>query len=95
MLPDAYNYTLTFNADGTAGIRSDCNSCSGSFTADEDSLRFGNLACTLAFCGDASLDARFQSALGSASNYDIDTSLFLDYEGGTMRFLAPVATPLQ
>ena len=92
---DPLKYTVTFNTDGTADIRADCNSCSGGFTADEDSLRFGVLACTLAACPSGSLDSQFQAALGTASDYNIDTSLYLDYEGGTMRFLAPVATPVQ
>jgi len=92
---DPLKYTVTFNTDGTANIRSDCNSCSGRFSADDDSLSFGVLACTLAACASGSLDTTFQAALGTASDYNIETSLYLDYEGGTMRFLAPVATPVQ
>ena len=56
---------------------------------------FGLLACTRAACPADSLDTQFEAALGSVSSYRIDTSLFLNYEGGVMRFLAPVATPLQ
>lgn len=92
---DPTKYTVEFRTDHTATIRSDCNSCSGGFTADDKDLSFGLLACTLAACPSGSLDTQFQTALGSVSSYTINTSLFLDYEGGTMRLLAPVATPVQ
>lgn len=92
---DPLKYTVTFNTDHTANIRSDCNSCSGRFDADDKDLSFGPLACTLAACAAGSFDTQFQAALGTVSSYTIDTSLFLDYAGGTMRLLAPVATPVQ
>jgi heat shock protein HslJ len=92
---DPTKYTVELRTDHTTTIRSDCNTCSGSFSADDKDLSFGLLACTLAACPSGSLDTQFQTALGSVSSYTIDTSLFLDYEGGVMRLLAPVATPLQ
>lgn len=91
---DPTKYTVDLRTDYTTTIRADCNTCSGSFTADDKDLSFGLLACTLAACPSGSLDTQFQVALGSVSSYTIDTSLFLDYEGGVMRFLAPVATPV-
>jgi len=92
---DPTKYTVELRTDHTTTIRSDCNSCSGSFSADDKDLSFGLLACTLAACPSGSLGTQFQTALGSVSSYTIDTSLFLDYEGGVMRLLAPVATPVQ
>jgi heat shock protein HslJ len=88
---NALKYTVEFRTDNTDTIRADCNTCGGSFTADEDTLSFGPQACTLAACGAGSFDAQFQAALGSVSKYNIDVSLFLEYAGGTMR-LAPTPT---
>ena len=82
---DPAKYTIEFRTDNTDTIRADCNTCNGSFTADEDTLSFGPQACTLAACGAGSFDAQFQAALGTVSEYNIDVSLFLDYAGGTMR----------
>jgi heat shock protein HslJ len=59
-------YTLRLDANGRASVRSDCNSCSGTYTLDGVTLRFGPLACTRAFCGNDSLDTPFTTALGNA-----------------------------
>lgn len=88
---DPSKYTVNLGTDFQTSIRSDCNSCSGSFTADDENLRFGILACTAAACAPGSFDSQFQMALSTVSSYDVDTSLFLDYEGGVMR-LTPVPT---
>jgi heat shock protein HslJ len=42
--------TLRLEADGTAAVREDCNSCAGRYTLAGGRLTVSNLACTLAFC---------------------------------------------
>jgi heat shock protein HslJ len=88
---DPAKYTLELKTDGTASIQADCNRCSGSFSADEDSLTFGPMACTLAACAAGSLGTQYQMALGSASDYELTPQLLLSYDGGVMRFI-PVPT---
>jgi heat shock protein HslJ len=84
---DPAKYTLELRTDGTASIKSDCNSCNGSFTADEDTLTFGLLACTLAMCAADSFDNQYQMALSTASDYELTPALLLSYDGGVMRFI--------
>jgi heat shock protein HslJ len=81
------NYTLELRTDGTAAIRADCNNCSGSFNADEDTLTFGLMACTLAACPEGSFESQYRMALGTASGYELTPQLLLDYDGGVMRFI--------
>ena len=47
---DPGRFTVEFNADGTVGVRADCNGCGGSYTLDGDRLTVGPLACTLIAC---------------------------------------------
>jgi len=68
-IDDPLQYIVTFKTDGTANIQSDCNHCSEGFTANEDSLSFGNFACTLSACAPGSFVTRFQVALSSVSTY--------------------------
>jgi heat shock protein HslJ len=91
---DPAKYTLTLNMDGTASVRADCNMCNGNFNADDNSLSFGLMACTLAACPPGSFDARYLAALGTASDYELTPALLLDYAGGTMRFI-PAPTLFQ
>ena len=89
---DPSGYTLELKADGNADIRSDCNSCGGSYTVDGSDLSFGPLACTFAECGPASFATQFQAALTTTTSYEIEGGLlFLNYEGGEMR-LTPQPT---
>lgn len=86
-VPGGQSYIVTFAGDGSASVRSDCNLCNGPFSADENSLSFGLMTCTLAECEPNSLDTQFQAALATVSSFEIaDGELFLDYEGGVMRF---------
>ena len=84
---DPAKYTIEFKTDNTAAIRADCNTCSGPFSADDESLSFGLMACTIAACPPGSFDTQFQAALGTVSTYEIGLTLLLDYEGGVMRLL--------
>ena len=86
---DPARYTITFSADGTAGITADCNLGNAEYTTGEDgsmSITLG--VSTLAFCED-SQDTTFRSGLEAAAMYRIeDGALLIDLAGeaGTMRF---------
>jgi len=84
---DPAKYTVEFRTDNTASIRSDCNSCSGTFSADDENLSFGPLACTIAQCAPGSFDSQFQAALSSVSSYEMAPNLLIDYNGGVMRLI--------
>jgi heat shock protein HslJ len=65
-------YTVRFADDGSLAVRSDCNSCQGSYALMGSSLDVGLLACTKVFCGDGSLDPRFTAALDAAQMVSVD-----------------------
>lgn len=79
-------YTIRFD-DGRAGVRSDCNSCGGSYSRTDAELRIGPLACTRVFCGPDSLDAEFTRALdGAASALASTDTLVLHGSDATLQF---------
>jgi heat shock protein HslJ len=47
---DPSRFTVEFKADGTIGVRADCNSCGGSYALRGDRLTVPGMACTLALC---------------------------------------------
>mgnify|MGYP000564929263 CR=1 FL=1 len=59
MIPDAYNYTLTFNKDGTVSIKADCNVAMGSYQLSSDQLTISLGPTTLAECGPDSSYSQF------------------------------------
>jgi len=71
MIPDAYNYTLTFNADGTLNIKADCNVAMGSYQLSGDQLTISMGPTTLAECGPDSSYSQFLSMLEQASSAGI------------------------
>jgi heat shock protein HslJ len=94
----ASRYTLRFEENGNLAVRSDCNSCGGTYTANGSTLRTAGLACTRAFCGDTSFDAEFTRAVGDASSFQVDQNTLTIASGGmTLRFgnviLPPSALP--
>ncbi len=87
-IPNPENYTARFTAEGTVNALADCNNCNSSYETTSGSITIGMLACTRAYCGDASLDAQYTAALSSASSFSRGGDvLLLTYNGGTMRFL--------
>lgn len=86
-VPNPDLYTLRLEDDNRLAIRTDCNSCSGRYELNGDSLTFSNLACTLAFCGASSLDASFSSALNQVRSVTISgQQLVISGNGFTLRF---------
>ncbi len=76
-IPGGATATIRFAADGTVEVETGCNSGSGSYEADEDTIRFTDLAVTEMACdGDAgALEAAVLLVLGADElGYTIDAS---------------------
>jgi heat shock protein HslJ len=85
--PDqAANYTITFQSDGNAAIKADCNNVTATYTTgDNNAITITLGASTMAFCGEASLDQAFTAALAAAKTYEVSGStLKLNADGGTL-----------
>jgi heat shock protein HslJ len=84
---DPSRYTLQFTGEGRVAIKSDCNSCGGSYTLDGTSLSLGQVACTRAFCGEQSLDSRFVDALERARTVSsAGDQLIMEGDAVSLRF---------
>jgi len=68
LIPDAYNYTLTFNEDGTVNIKADCNAAMGSYQLTSEELTISLGPTTLAECGPDSSYSQFLSLLEQAAS---------------------------
>jgi len=88
-IDDPSKFTATFGEDGGLGARADCNVCNGSYEVTGSEMEVGLMACTLAYCGEASHHDRYLAALQSAQTFDVTGDrLFIEYDGGRLRFLA-------
>ena len=88
---DPTRYTITFNEDGTAAIKADCNQVTATYTADASTLSIVPGASTLAMCPEDSQGTAFVTALSSAAVYFFqDGFLYIDQfaSAGTLK-LAP------
>jgi heat shock protein HslJ len=80
-------YTLRFGEGGQMQVRSDCNSCGGTYSLTGAALDVGPLACTKVFCGDTSLDSAFVGALQDAAVVsERGNELVVEGGGVTLRF---------
>lgn len=83
------DFTLTFAGDGAFSAKTDCNSMSGSYVADEGSLSFGPIAATLMFC-EGSQESEFARILEGAAGYHFtprgELVLDLKFDSGTATF---------
>jgi heat shock protein HslJ len=89
VVPDPQNYTITFNADGTAAIKADCNNVTATYITSGSSLTLTLGASTLMYCGDASQDTLYLASLGKVSSYAIENGqlqLIFPNDGGKMDF---------
>ena len=88
-IDDPSKFTATFGEDGSLGARADCNVCNGSYELTGNAMEIGLMACTLAYCGEASHHDRYLRALQSSQTFDVTGDrLFVEYDGGRLRFLA-------
>jgi heat shock protein HslJ len=77
--------TATFDGDNVSGLAG-CNSFSGGFTTDGDSIEIGPLASTMVFCdGVMDQEAAYLTLLQSADSYSVDgDTLTLEVDGGAV-----------
>jgi heat shock protein HslJ len=79
LVGDPAKYTLIFLPDGTYWILADCNSGSGRYIVDGNSLTLEPGPITLAACGPESLDAPYLAKLGDVVSFVLeDGKLFLN-----------------
>ena len=82
-------YTAVFETDGRVSARADCNNCNSTYSTNGASLTIGAMACTRAFCGEASFSDEYIAALDGATSWEGSRNeLRLIYPGGTLSFLA-------
>jgi heat shock protein HslJ/uncharacterized protein YraI len=89
VVPDPENYTLTFNEDGTASIKADCNVAMGSYELSGDQLTISLGPTTLAECGAESSYNQFLSLLEQAAGVGMaygNLVITLADEAGQMAF---------
>ncbi len=97
VVPDPQNYTITFNADGTAAIKADCNNVTAKYKANKKgkiTIKLG--ASTLMACGDASQDTVYLASLAKVDSYAIvsgQLQLGFPNGGGKMDFKNGGAAP--
>ncbi len=81
-------YTADFTEDDRVSARADCNRCSASYAAAGTSLEIGVLACTRAYCGEASLFDDYVAALDDATSFErSSSSLVIRHPRGNLRFV--------
>jgi heat shock protein HslJ len=97
---DPSRYTIQFFPDGQVGVQADCNSASGSYRVDNDSmLEIEMTVMTMAMCPEGSLSDEFIRNLNATTHKDIGArgnyvrqgnELFINLvlDSGQMRFLA-------
>jgi heat shock protein HslJ len=89
VVPDPENYTITFDADGTAAIKADCNNVTATYTTDGSSMTIKLGASTLAMCAEGSLDAIYTAGLAKVATYAVvgdELTLTFADDAGTMTF---------
>ena len=81
-------YTITFQTDGTANVKADCNMAHLSYTTNGNQLTIKAGPMTLVYCGTASLSNEFVQALQEATTYTVQGSTLTINSGsnGTMNF---------
>jgi heat shock protein HslJ len=67
-VPDPENYTLAFFSDGTYSIKADCNSGSGNYTLEGNSLTFSPATITLIACESDSMDSEYLALLSDVQS---------------------------
>jgi heat shock protein HslJ len=83
------NFTITFGPNDDLGVKADCNVCGGAYETNGNNISIDVQFCTLAYCGDASLDGDYQQALANTTRYTRQgNQLTLDYSGGTLIYQA-------
>ena len=81
-------YTITFQTDGTANVKADCNMAHLTYTTNGNQLTIKAGPMTLVYCGTASLSNEFVQALQVATAYTVQGSTLTINSGsnGSMNF---------
>jgi heat shock protein HslJ len=80
-------YTLRLEEDGRVGVKSDCNSCSGTYSINGSTVELGAVTCTLIACPAGSLDRDYAGALEGPKTVTVDDSqMTIRGNGVTLRF---------
>jgi heat shock protein HslJ len=66
VVPDPKKYTIMFMENGTYHIVADCNTGSGTYVLDNDSITLNPGAMTLMECGEGSIANKYLAYLGNA-----------------------------
>lgn len=61
-------FTLTFNKDGQVTVTTDCNTMSGTYEVQENTLAFNQMISTMMYCG-GSQEQEFASKLNEVGSY--------------------------
>jgi len=77
VVPNKEQYTLEFLPDGTYSMTTDCNSGSGNYTLDGQSLAIEPGMITLVYCGEQSLEPQYLSLLGSVQSMTLEDGQLL------------------
>lgn len=88
VVDDPNRYTVEFTSDGTVRVLADCNSGSGTYTADGSNLNIEVQAMTRAFCEPGSLSDPYVQWLNQVAVYKVegeDLLMDLPADGGTLR----------
>jgi heat shock protein HslJ len=89
VVPDPQNYTITFNTDGSAAIKADCNQVTASYKIDGSKITITLGASTLMACGDASQATIYLASLSTVNSYAVENGqlqLMFPNDGGKMDF---------
>jgi heat shock protein HslJ len=77
-------FTVEFEADGTLGVRADCNQCGGTYTLSGDTLTVSPLVCTLIACP-TNRGQQFAGLLEGTTSVDADRNeLEIESPDGTL-----------
>ncbi len=77
VVPNNESYTLEFLPSGTYLITTECNSGSGNYTVDGNSLTLAPGMITLAYCGPESLEPQYLSLLGIVTSMTLEDGQLL------------------
>jgi heat shock protein HslJ len=86
---DSSDFILTLTPEGRLTTTTDCNSVSGSFVTNENTLTIGALVSTKKACKENSFETHYITFLSLASSYQVsdDTlTLYLAQNSGSMTF---------
>lgn len=93
-VPQPERYTLTFNADGSVGVRADCNTGSATYERNGDQITIIMGPLTRAMCPPESLSMPFIEHLGAVSTLELSNGnlLLSPGTGGETLVFTPLDT---